>query len=685
MNRFGFLKVAAAVPHVRIADCDYNAQHITELIRKGADRGASIILFPELCITSYTCGDLIQQPALLHAAEQALGYILAQTRELPIVAIVGMPVTYGNALYNCAVVFAQGRIHGVVPKTYIPNYSEFYEARCFMSGEEIGLATIRMCGQDTDFGRNMLFNIGGVKFGVEICEDMWVPAAPSLHQAVDGAQILFNLSASPEVLGKHNYLLTLVKSQSARTQSAYIYCSAGYGESSTDLVFGGNGLIVESGRMLRRTERFSTEEQLIVADIDTEKLLNSRRRTTTFAPHRPAERIIVEIPLPENPANVTLDREFSSHPFVPQTPEEMDESGREIINIQTMGLAQRLQHTDCKKVVIGVSGGLDSTLALLIAVRTFDRLGLDRKGIIGVTMPGFGTSNRTYRNSIALMRCLGITSREISIRKACEQHFADIGLNPEEQSSAYENAQARERTQILMDIANMEHGMVLGTGDLSELALGDLQWRPDVDVRSERLAAQNPDPGASTMDGPGMSGRCDPRDSARCSRHADQPRAAAIQRRRRNRPAHREAGRALRVARLFPLPLHPERLLPRQDSLRCGKSVRRTLRPGDDPALDAGILPAILLAAVQTLGHARRSESRHHLPLAARRLAYAFGRYGKPVVAGNRSSDSGKIKQLLLFGYEKIAYSRGIAHRLQHTSGPRLERRPLQSGDQCRR
>ena len=253
MNRFGFLKVAAAVPHVRIADCDYNAQHITELIRKGADRGASIILFPELCITSYTCGDLIQQPALLHAAEQALGYILAQTRELPIVAIVGMPVTYGNALYNCAVVFAQGRIHGVVPKTYIPNYSEFYEARCFMSGEEIGLATIRMCGQDTDFGRNMLFNIGGVKFGVEICEDMWVPAAPSLHQAVDGAQILFNLSASPEVLGKHNYLLTLVKSQSARTQSAYIYCSAGYGESSTDLVFGGNGLIVESGRMLRRT------------------------------------------------------------------------------------------------------------------------------------------------------------------------------------------------------------------------------------------------------------------------------------------------------------------------------------------------------------------------------------------------------------------------------------------------
>ena len=253
MNRFGFLKVAAAVPHVRIADCDYNAQHITELIRKGADRGASIILFPELCITSYTCGDLIQQPALLHAAEQALGYILAQTRELPIVAIVGMPVTYGNALYNCAVVFAQGRIHGVVPKTYIPNYSEFYEARCFMSGEEIGLATIRMCGQDTDFGRNMLFNIGGVKFGVEICEDMWVPAAPSLHQAVDGAQILFNLSASPEVLGKHNYLRVDVKNPQfkviveIRDYGAYIHGPKIQGEGGLPVGTSGRALNMLSG------------------------------------------------------------------------------------------------------------------------------------------------------------------------------------------------------------------------------------------------------------------------------------------------------------------------------------------------------------------------------------------------------------------------------------------------------
>lgn len=472
MSKFGFLKVAAAVPHVRIADCDYNARHITDLIRKGADRGASIILFPELSITAYSCGDLIQQPALLQAAERALCYILEQTRELPIAGIVGMPITYGNALYNCAVVFAQGRIHGIVPKTYIPNYSEFYEARSFMSGEEIGFATIRMCGQEIDFGRNVLFNLHGVKFGVEICEDMWVPAAPSLIQAVDGAQILFNLSASPEVIGKHNYLLTLVKSQSARTQSAYIYCSAGFGESSTDLVFAGNGLIVESGQLLQRTERFCTDEQLIVADIDAERIINSRRRTTTFAPHRPTERIIVEIPLPENPANVTFDREFAPHPFLPSTPEEMDDCGSEIINIQTTGLAQRLQHTDCKKVVIGVSGGLDSTLALLIAVRTFDRLGFNRKGIIGVTMPGFGTSNRTYRNSIALMRCLGVTSREIPIRKACEQHFADIGLDPAEQSTAYENAQARERTQILMDLANLSGGMVLGTGDLSELALG---------------------------------------------------------------------------------------------------------------------------------------------------------------------------------------------------------------------
>ena len=479
MNKFGYLKVAAAIPNVRVADCDYNARRIADLIRKGAGRGASIILFPELSITSYTCGDLIQQPLLLQAAEQGLGYILSQTRELPIVGIVGMPVSFGNALYNCAVVFAQGRIQGVVPKTYIPNYSEFYEARSFLSGEEIGFETIRLCGQDTDLGHNILFSLNGVKFGVEICEDMWVPAAPSLHQAVDGAQILFNLSASPEVIGKHNYLLTLVKSQSARTQSAYVYCSAGFGESSTDLVFAGNGLIVESGKMLQRSERFCTEEQLIVADIDTERLVTSRRRTTTFAPHRPAERIIVEISLPENPADTTFDRTVSPHPFLPATAEEREDSCREIINIQTAGLLQRLHHTGCKRAVLGISGGLDSTLALLIAVRTFDRLGLDRSGIVGITMPGFGTSERTYRNSLALMERLGVTAREIPICEACRQHFSDIGLDPETRTTAYENAQARERTQILMDTANMEQGIVLGTGDLSELALGWATYNGD--------------------------------------------------------------------------------------------------------------------------------------------------------------------------------------------------------------
>ena len=479
MDNFGFLKVAAAVPHVRVADCDYNTERMAAMAEEAARRGVEIVAFPELGVTAYTCGDLLLQQTLLDAADEALERLVRATRKLPLTLIAGAPLRHGSTLYNCAVVFTQGKVLGVVPKTYIPDYGEFYENRWFASGAGISDEHIAVAGQQADFGADLTFEVNGAEFGIEICEDLWTAAPPSSQLALNGAKVIFNLSASPEVLGKHNYLLTLVKSQSARTQSAYIYCSAGYGESSTDLVFGGNGLIVESGRMLRRTERFSTEEQLIVADIDTEKLLNSRRRTTTFAPHRPAERIIVEIPLPENPANVTLDREFSSHPFVPQTPEEMDESGREIINIQTMGLAQRLQHTDCKKVVIGVSGGLDSTLALLIAVRTFDRLGLDRKGIIGVTMPGFGTSNRTYRNSIALMRCLGITSREISIRKACEQHFADIGLNPEEQSSAYENAQARERTQILMDIANMEHGMVLGTGDLSELALGWATYNGD--------------------------------------------------------------------------------------------------------------------------------------------------------------------------------------------------------------
>ena len=476
MNRFGFLKVAAAVPHVRIADCDYNAQHITELIRKGADRGASIILFPELCITSYTCGDLIQQPALLHAAEQALGYILAQTRELPIVAIVGMPVTYGNALYNCAVVFAQGRIHGVVPKTYIPNYSEFYEARCFMSGEEIGLATIRMCGQDTDFGRNMLFNIGGVKFGVEICEDMWVPAAPSLHQAVDGAQILFNLSASPEAVGKHAYLRQLVAQQSARTIGGYVYCSAGFGESSTDLVFAGNGIIAENGKILREAKRFVLEEQLVVADLDIERLEFERLRNTSFRVNEgAAENTVIEMEIPEGLRAAALDRDIDPMPFVPQDEAHRSQRCEEIFQIQSHGLAKRLVHTR----VVGISGGLDSTLALLVAVRTFDKLQLDRTGIIGITMPGFGTTDRTYNNALELMRSLGVTVREIPIRDACLQHFRDIGLDPEDRSAAYENSQARERTQILMDVANMEGGLVVGTGDLSELALGWATYNGD--------------------------------------------------------------------------------------------------------------------------------------------------------------------------------------------------------------
>ena len=480
MNRFGFLKVAAAVPHVRIADCDYNAQHITELIRKGADRGASIILFPELCITSYTCGDLIQQPALLHAAEQALGYILAQTRELPIVAIVGMPVTYGNALYNCAVVFAQGRIHGVVPKTYIPNYSEFYEARCFMSGEEIGLATIRMCGQDTDFGRNMLFNIGGVKFGVEICEDMWVPAAPSLHQAVDGAQILFNLSASPEAVGKHAYLRQLVAQQSARTIGGYVYCSAGFGESSTDLVFAGNGISAENGKILREAKRFVLEEQLVVADLDIERLEFERLRNTSFRVNEgAAENTVIEMEIPEGLRGVALDRDIDPMPFVPKDEADRSERCEEIFRIQSHGLAQRMVHTRSEKAVVGISGGLDSTLALLVTARTFDFLHLDRAGIIGITMPGFGTTDRTYNNALELMRSLGVTVREIPIRDACTQHFQDIGLDPGCRGAAYENAQARERTQILMDVANMEGGLVIGTGDLSELALGWATYNGD--------------------------------------------------------------------------------------------------------------------------------------------------------------------------------------------------------------
>lgn len=480
MDNFGFLKVAAAVPFVRVADCDFNADRITAMSEEAAQRGVEIVVFPELSVTAYTCGDLLLQPALLDAADDALARLIRDTRKLPLTVIVGAPLRHGDTLYNCAIVFTQGRVLGVVPKLFIPDYKEFYENRWFASGAGITEGTIVVAGQSVDFGTELTFEVNGAEFGVEVCEDLWTAIPPSSHLALNGAKVIFNLSASPEAAGKNAYLRDLVAQQSARTIAGYVYSSAGFGESSTDLVFAGNAIIAENGKILRESKRFSLEEQLVVADLDIERLAFGRRRNTSFRMNdAPTENTVIEIEIPEGLRAAALDRDVDPMPFVPKEGALLNDRCEEVLQIQSHGLAKRLEHIRCSKAVIGISGGLDSTLALLVTVRAFDKLKLDRAGIIGITMPGFGTTERTYKNAMELMRCLGVTAREISIREACIQHFKDIGLDPEDRSTAYENCQARERTQILMDIANIEGGIVIGTGDLSELALGWATYNGD--------------------------------------------------------------------------------------------------------------------------------------------------------------------------------------------------------------
>ena len=480
MDNYGFVKVAAAVPQVAVADCARNAERIVALAQQAARRGVELVAFPELAVTGYTCADLFLQPALLDAADEALGEIMRQTRKLPLALIVGLPLRHEDRLYNCAAVVAQGRLLGVVPKSYIPNYAEFYEARWFASGAGIEEERITAAGQEADFGTELTFAVNGAEFGIEICEDLWVASPPSSRLVLNGAKLIFNLSASPEGVGKHAYLRELVAQQSARTHTAYVYCSAGFGESSTDLVFAGNGLIAENGTMLAQAARFSLDEQLTVADVDIERLEFERRRNTSFRMREEAgESTVIEMELPDALKASALDRRVDPMPFVPADEAHRSERCEEIFQIQSHGLARRLAHTGCRCAVVGISGGLDSTLALLVTVRTFDKLGLDRRGILGITMPGFGTTDRTYRNALKLMEGLGVTVREIPIRDACLQHFRDIGLPESDRSAAYENAQARERTQILMDVANMEGGLVIGTGDLSELALGWATYNGD--------------------------------------------------------------------------------------------------------------------------------------------------------------------------------------------------------------
>lgn len=480
MNKYGYMKVAAAVPLVQVADCRTNAERIIALIREAAGREVDAVVFPELSVTGYTCGELFGQSALLAAAESAVAMIVEATEDLPVTAVFGAPVAAGDKLYNCAIVAAGGDIIGIVPKINIPTYAEFYELRWFASGAGTENTSIRYCGREVDFGCDLMFELGGVMCGVEICEDLWVPIPPSSILAVNGAKVIFNLSASPELAGKYTYRHNMAEQQSSRTLTAYVYASAGFGESSTDSVYSGNAMIAECGHLLASGERFSTEAQLVVADIDTELIGNERRHHNTFSHDRFARDYTIErVEFPDKEEHSRFDRRVEAHPFLLSESGDKATHCNEIFEIQTLGLMRRLSHTGCKCAVIGISGGLDSTLALLVTLRAFDRLGLDRKGITAITMPGFGTTERTCNNALTLMRESGVTCREISIKQACEQHFADIGLDPANRTVAYENAQARERTQILMDVANIENGMVIGTGDMSEAALGWATYNGD--------------------------------------------------------------------------------------------------------------------------------------------------------------------------------------------------------------
>ncbi|MCC8018288.1 MAG: NAD(+) synthase [Rikenellaceae bacterium] len=478
----GFVRVAAAVPVVKVADCRQNAENIYKLAERAAAEGAAVTVFPELSVTGYTCGDLFGSGLLISRAEKELTNLVAQTAGFDTVFIVGAPVPCKSKLYNCAVVFARGRVLGIVPKTFIPNYEEFYELRWFTSGREAGPdATVEYCGQTgVPFGRNLLLGDREVKLAVEVCEDLWTPCPPSSGHAVAGANIVANLSASDQLAGKDAYLSSLVAQQSARTVSCYVYASAGFGESSTDLVFAGKSMISENGRILARSGGFTYGENLTIYETDIRNLNHVRARLNTFAAEEcggPYREIAVSIPRADT--GERFRRTFDPLPFIPSDERSMDERCGEIFDIQVAGLVQRLSHTGVPSAVIGISGGLDSTLAFLVTAAAFDKLSLDRKGITAVTMPGFGTTGRTYVNAVNLIRALGATLREVDIRPACLQHFKDIGLDPGDRGVAYENSQARERTQILMDIANVTGGIVVGTGDLSELALGWATYNGD--------------------------------------------------------------------------------------------------------------------------------------------------------------------------------------------------------------
>ena len=483
LSNYGFIRVASAVPRVKIADCQWNISLIERMIEEAEENHASIIVFPELSITGYTCGDLFNSHLLLDQTIEALNDIVCYSQEHTITIIVGAPINTNNQLFNCAVVIHKGSIIAIVPKTYLPNYNEFYEMRWFSSAMNANVNTISLLGQENiPFGNDIILSTEEYSYAIEICEDLWTPIPPSSLHSLAGAQIIFNLSASNELIGKNNYLLQLIEQQSSRTISAYVYSSAGYGESSTDLVYTGNSIIAEKGVILNKNQRFVDEPQITYADIDLDRINSDRQKNSTFktglngirnTDYKPSY-----IKYSSPTYNFDIDRYFSPTPFIPTT-KDMEDSCEEILNIQATGLYARLKHINCTKMVIGISGGLDSTLAFLVCIRACDMMQIDYSNIIGVTMPGFGTTNRTYTNAIELITKMGATLKEISIKEACIQHFKDIEHDPNVRDITYENSQARERTQILMDISNQYNGIVIGTGDLSELALGWATYNGD--------------------------------------------------------------------------------------------------------------------------------------------------------------------------------------------------------------
>ena len=475
---YGFIRVAAAIPELRVADCAFNTTKIAEIAKEADSKQVQVICFPELSITGYTCADLFFQQQLLHDADKALHELQLQTYNTKVVLIVGMPVRVQNQLFNVSVALQSGKILGAVPKTNLPNNNEFYEKRWFASANATDVKEITLAGDIIPFGTDILFSNNQFSFGIEICEDLWVPIPPSSQLALQGAEIIFNLSATNELIGKHNYLRQLIEQQSARCNAGYVYASAGSGESTTDVVYAGNALIAENGKILTASDRFSFEPQLVISEIDVERLQAERFRNTNFQNDK-TNTTYRKIEFDCKPFdNSLLTRKFDKHPFVPPV-QNRTASCEEIFSIQIGGLAKRWKHTKAENLVLGISGGLDSTLALLVCVKTADKLGFDRKRIIGVTMPGFGTTNRTYTNALSLMKSLGITVKEISIEAACIQHFNDIEHDSNQHDVTYENTQARERTQILMDLANKHNGLVVGTGDLSELALGWATYNGD--------------------------------------------------------------------------------------------------------------------------------------------------------------------------------------------------------------